>query len=173
MVRSRTWPTRAWAYKMYNPNIYAWFRQLSERLRYVRVVCGDWKRVCGGDWQDKTGSPVGIFFDPPYSDKANCDSGLYAVDCLQVAHEVRDWCKGRADRENYRIVLAGYYEEHEELLEEGWSVHGWSSGGGYANRAGKGRQNKNRHKEALFFSPHCLPLQKRKNRRRTAVIRNR
>ena len=36
----------------YNDNLYRWFRELSERLRYVRVVCGEWDRVCGGDWQD-------------------------------------------------------------------------------------------------------------------------
>ena len=33
----------------YNINIYDWFRRLSERLRNVRVVCGDWTRVCGGN----------------------------------------------------------------------------------------------------------------------------
>jgi len=32
----------------------------------------------------------------------------------------------------YRIVLAGYYEEHESLLDEGWQVHRWSAAGGYA-----------------------------------------
>ena len=33
-------------------DIYEWFNQLSYRLRRVRVVCGDWSRVCGGNWQD-------------------------------------------------------------------------------------------------------------------------
>jgi len=93
----------------YNPNIYAWFRELSERLRYVRVVCGDWSRVCGGDWQDGFGT-VGIFFDPPYGTKANRDPGLYAVDSLEVADEVRAWCLERGNRPSYRIVLAGYYD---------------------------------------------------------------
>src|SRR3990167_2889470 len=46
-----------------NQNIYDWFDRLSARLRHVRVVCGDWSRVCGGDWQDRMGV-VGIFFDP-------------------------------------------------------------------------------------------------------------
>jgi len=139
----------------YNPNIYAWFRQLSERLRYVRVVCGDWKRVCGGNWQTNPGRPCGIFFDPPYSAEAGRNNGLYTVESATVAHDVREWCRTRADDPDYRIVLAGYYEEHESLLAEGWSVHRWSALGGYAH-VGKGKGEANRHRESLFFSPHCI-----------------
>ena len=54
-----------------------------------------------------------------------------------------------------------YYDEHAELEARGWRVHRWSAGGGYAKLAGAGGGNSqgqdNRHKEALFFSPHCLP----------------
>ena len=77
------------------------------------------------------------------------------MDSLDVAHEVRDWCIGRADDPDYRIVLAGYYEEHAELLERGWRAHRWKTGGGYANR-GSGQGKKNRHRETLFISPHCV-----------------
>lgn len=105
--------------KPYNGNVYAWLRRLSERLRYVRVVCGDWSQVCGGNWQDGSWPTVGMFFDPPYSDKAERDARIYAVDSLQVAYEVRQWCVERGRRENYRIVLAGYYDEHAELLDQG------------------------------------------------------
>uniref|UniRef100_A0A6M3KKI6 Putative methyltransferase n=2 Tax=viral metagenome TaxID=1070528 RepID=A0A6M3KKI6_9ZZZZ len=142
----------------YNMNIYRWFRQLSERLRHVRVVCGDWTRVCGGNWQNQAGRPVGMFFDPPYSDVAKRDAGLYAVDSLTVAHDVREWCRGRANHPDYRIVLAGYYEEHESLLAEGWRVHRWSAQGGYS-KIGKGGGAANRHREALFLSPGCLEPQ--------------
>jgi DNA adenine methylase len=143
----------------YNTPIYDWFRQLSERLRNVRVVCGDWSRVCGGNWQDGNWPSVGMFFDPPYSDQAERDPGIYAVDCQQVAHDVRQWCLKRGDRETYRIVLAGYYAEHAELLDHGWTVHRWSTAGGYGNLARNGtvtQGQQNRHKEALFFSPHCV-----------------
>jgi len=145
----------------YNTNIYTWFRALSERLRHVRTICGDWRRVCGGNWQTGPGRPVGIFFDPPYSDVANRDSHCYTVDSQDVAHEVREWCRGRASDPDYRIVLAGYYEEHKSLLEEGWRLHRWSARGGYGRTARSGSVTQgqiNRHKEALFFSPHCLPL---------------
>jgi site-specific DNA-adenine methylase len=139
----------------YTPGLYDWFRQLSERLRRVRVVCGDWSRVCGGDWQDDRGT-CGIFFDPTYGTKARRKANIYAEDSLTVADDVREWCRKRADRKSYRIVLAGYYEEHTSLLDEGWTVYRWSAHGGYANK-GKGATpgKANRHREALFFSPHC------------------
>jgi len=141
----------------YRPEIYGWMRALSERLRGVRVVCGDWSRICGGNWQSKCGV-AGVFFDPPYSDLAQRAPGLYSTDSLQVAHDVRAWCIDRGASERYRIVLAGYYEEHAELLDRGWRVHRWSATGGYARLAkdqdSPGRAN--RHREALFFSPHCL-----------------
>jgi site-specific DNA-adenine methylase len=140
----------------YTPSIYGWFRQLSERLRRVRVVCGDWSRVCGGDWQDDRGT-CGMFFDPPYNpETTNRDPKIYTEESATVADDVREWCRTRGALKTYRIVLAGYYEEHSCLLDEGWTVHRWSARGGFANRGkGKTRGEENRHKEALFFSPHC------------------
>jgi site-specific DNA-adenine methylase len=142
----------------YTPGLYQWFRQLSDRLRRVRVVCGDWQRVCGGDWQDDRGT-CGMFFDPPYSDEAGRDPEIYHEESGTVAHDVREWCRARGDRKTYRIVLAGYYEEHESLQDDGWTVHRWSAHGGFANKAKdktKCKGEENRHKEALFFSPHCF-----------------
>ena len=136
----------------YNTNIYAWFRQLSERLRRVRVVCGDWSRVCGGDWQDKMGT-VGIFFDPPYgSEKRNAD--LYHRESLTVAADVRQWAIERGTRESYRIIIAGYLDEHQDLENEGWRRCQWSAQSGYSS-IGK-NENDNRHQECLWFSPHCI-----------------
>lgn len=140
----------------YTPGLYSWFRELSERLRRVRVVCGDWNRVCGGDWQDDRGT-CGIFFDPPYNpEKCNRDPKIYTEESANVADEVREWCRKRGALKTYRIVLAGYYDEHASLVDDGWTVHRWSAHGGFANRGkGKTRGEVNRHKEALFFSPHC------------------
>lgn len=136
-----------------NANIYQWFRELSARLRNVRSVCGDWKRVCGGNWQDGIGT-VGMFFDPPYG-VTDRDTDIYHHDSTDVAGEVREWCLARGEGKLYRIVLAGYYEEHESLLDHGWTVERWKANGGYGNRSdGQGKKNSNR--EALFFSPHCV-----------------
>lgn len=144
----------------YNSNIYVWFRRLSERMRYVRVVCGDWTRICGGNWQDFLGI-VGIFFDPPYG-VSDRDEGLYYHDDKEVSAAVRRWCLERGDKPTYRIVLAGYWEEHQELLEHGWTAKRWKTGGGYGKTARLNKREnqgiKNRMRETLFFSPHCLGL---------------
>ncbi len=137
----------------YNVNLYKWFRQLSERLRYVRVVCGDWSRVCGGNWQDNRGD-VGLYFDPPYSTAANRQAGIYSTDSLTVADDIRAWCLERGDRPTYRIVLSGYYEEHESLLSAGWTVRRWKAAKGYSRNGSQAAKNTER--EALFISPHCL-----------------
>ncbi len=138
----------------YNVNLYVWFRELSERLRYVRVVCGDWTRVCGGDWQDSEGT-AGIFFDPPYGVEDRVD-GLYHRDNKSVAAAVRQWCLERGNRPTYRIVLAGY-DEHDELAMAGWRQMGWRANGGYANYGQ--RRKINRFRETLWFSPHCVEQQ--------------
>lgn len=142
----------------YTPELYTWFRQLSERLRRVRIVCGDWSQVCGGDWQDGRGN-CGMAFDPPYGEKAQRCKDIYHQDSFSIADEVRNWCLERGERKTYRIVLCGYYEEHESLLNEGWTVKRWKAHGGFANKAKdktKCRGETNRHREAIFFSPHCL-----------------
>ncbi len=142
----------------YNTNLYTWFRELSERLRYVKVVCGDWTRVCGGNWQNSM-SPVGIFFDPPYGVETR-DTSLYHHDSIDVAQEVRQWCIERGKLADYRIVLAGY-DEHEELLQHGWTQYNYSVRGGYSSGAKKTMQGKeNRHRECLYMSPYCVGKEK-------------
>jgi DNA adenine methylase len=144
-----------WVQEPYNENIYKWFRQLSERLRYVRIVCGDWTRVCGGNWQDNMGT-VGVFFDPPYgvTDRDN----VYNTDDYTVARRVREWAIERGKKESYRIVIAGYDLEGEELLKEGWMEYKWETRGGYGNFANG--DNSNRKRERLWFSPHCISNQR-------------
>lgn len=139
----------------YNTNIYAWFRALSERLRHVRVVCGDYTQVLGGSWQHRVSRPVGIFFDPPYAvdDRADC----YAHESRDVAHHVREWAIERGESPDYRIIIAGY-DEHTELIEHGWTCHRYSAKGGMANQGGASRGKINRHRECLYFSPHCLQI---------------
>ena len=139
----------------YNENIYKWNRDLSERLRFVRVVCGDWSRVCGGNWQNNMGT-VGIFFDPPYAVEDRYKD-IYHHDSITVGKDVEKWCFDRGVLKDYRIVVAGYDDEYETLLASGWSSVRWSANGGYGG-TGKGETvgKTNRHRETLFFSPHCI-----------------
>ena len=135
----------------YNLAIYDWFRLLSERLRYVKVVCGDWNRVCGGNWQNGNGV-VGIFFDPPYAVEQR--DKVYHHDSYDVALEVEKWCLVRGGLPDYRIVCAGYEGEYPSLENAGWSKVEWSAVGGYANLGSA--ENENRHAERLWMSPNCV-----------------
>jgi len=92
----------------YKLSIYEWFRELSERLRYVRVVCGDWSQVCGGNWQNKIGT-CGIFFDPPYSAEAGRLKKIYACESTTVAHDVRKWAIERGSKNDYKTFIKYLY----------------------------------------------------------------
>jgi hypothetical protein len=136
-----------------------WLREylggFAARLRNVRVCCGDWSRVCGPSVTFRHG-PTGVFLDPPYADSADRTEGLYATDCEQVAHAVREWAIEQGSNKLMRIVLAGYEGEH--VMPDDWRVAEWEATGGYALIADDddeavGRANKKR--ERLWFSPHC------------------
>jgi site-specific DNA-adenine methylase len=132
--------------------VYDWLRYLSARLRRVKIVCGDWTRVCGGTWQ-AANSPVGMFFDPPYATEGR-DKAIYHKESLTVAKDIEKWALVRGTDKRYRIVVAGYDDEHASLIEAGWRVHAWSAQGGYGG--GDTRGDVNRHRERLYISPHCL-----------------
>jgi hypothetical protein len=74
---------------------------------------------------------------------------------MTVGKEVEKWVLERGKNPNYRIVVAGYEDEYQSLIDSGWCVQEWSAGGGYGN-AGNGKGKENRHRERLFISPHCL-----------------
>ena len=132
-----------------------WFQRLRDRLRTVRVCCGDWRRVCDSHSVTTRLGLTGIFFDPPYSAEADRCNTLYGVESKTVAHDVRAYCLERGSDPMMRIVLAGYADEgHEELEANGWAVVAWKATGGYGNRSEKGQANAGR--ERLWFSPHCI-----------------
>ncbi len=131
-----------------------WFLALADRLRLVRVCCGDWKRVCNSESVTTRLGICGIFLDPPYGVKAERDNRLYGTDSLTVADDVRAWCIENQANPKMRICLAGYEDEHLELSEKhGWTMVAWESKG-YGSRTEKGKENQK--KERLWFSPHCL-----------------
>lgn len=144
-----------------------WFRHLAQRLRWVRIVNGDWSRVCtGGAIQTlpvrMSDGVAGIFLDPPYADTAGRDGKLYAVDSLNVAHDVRKWALANGANPKYRIVLACFESEHEhDVMEKaGWTMKEWFKPG--YMKGGMGNLKKDgthqQHRERLWLSPHCLRL---------------
>jgi len=122
---------------------------LADRLRWVRVCCGDWSRVCGPSPTFKNGLTA-VFLDPPYS-HAERNSELYATE-MTCADSVRDWALANGDNPLMRIALCGYDGEHDL---PGWTRHRWKARGGYGSQGnGSGRANSAR--ETVWFSPHCV-----------------
>lgn len=124
---------------------------LAKRLRYVRVCCGDWSRICGPTPTTGFGLTA-VFLDPPYTDKANRDSNIYALDSESVGHDVFAWCLKNGDNPLFRIALCGYEGEYEL---PGWRCHTWKASGGYENQS-QCETSGNCKKERIWFSPHCL-----------------
>lgn len=118
--------------------IYPWFRTLSERLRDVRVCCGDWSRVVSPSILEPASpsGPAAVFLDPPYAGSA----GTYGVG--EVAHDVLEWARENGSK--YRIALCCY----GELDLVGWEFSRWAS---------KGRGQK-RTEERIYYSPACVSV---------------
>ena len=129
-----------------------WMEALAARLRYVRVECGDWERICGPSVTTKLGL-TGVFLDPPYADEANRTADLYAKDSGDVAHRVREWALANGDNPLMRIALCGY--EGEYTMPESWECAAWKACGGYGSQ-GEGRGRDNAVRERIWFSPACL-----------------
>lgn len=131
-----------------------WFRMLQDRLRRVRVCCGDWTRVLGDSVTGLTRSrnsgmnPCGIFLDPPYSGEHRDE--LYTEDSLDISKDVANWARKHGGDPDVRIALCGYEGEH---VMPGWTCIEWKALRGYGND-----ENENRHRERIWLSPHCLPL---------------
>lgn len=135
--------------------VYDQMAALGERLRSVRVCCGDWSRVCGPSVTFLHGL-TGVFLDPPYTHD-NRDI-VYNYDCGDVAKDVTVWALENGARKDMRIVVAGYEGEHGALTDAGWRVHRWKAHGGLGSQ-GQGQGRENKHRERLWFSPHCIPPQ--------------
>lgn len=139
-----------------------WFGRLQDRLRPVRVCCGDWSRVCSSHSVTTRIGLTGVFLDPPYlgeiEEVRSRDSQLYAVDSATIAHDVREWCLEYGHDPQFRIALCGLEGEHNVLESHGWEVVAWKAHGGYGARR---ESNDNADRERIWFSPHCVTTQER------------
>ena len=139
-------------------SIYEYFQILSARLRRVRVCCGDWLRVLGPTPTEHSGLTA-IILDPPYSAEAERHNDIYPEEDLEVAHPVREWAIANGDNPKLRIALFGYEAEHAHLMPGDWEMLAWKTRGGLASRS-NGQGVKNKLKERVWFSPHCLKVEK-------------
>lgn len=140
-----------------NGPITEWMQALGNRLRRVRVCCGDWKRILGPSPTWKIGLTA-VFLDPPYAGEGR--DVVYSNDSATVGQEVSEWCRQNGDNPLLRIALCGYEGEHDL---PGWEQVEWRAVGGYGNQGKqevkRGRDNAKR--ERIWFSPACLKGQQR------------
>lgn len=130
--------------------ILGWFADLHQRLRDVRVTCGDWARVVRDSVTTRHGV-TGLFLDPPYT-KGAMDYAAGGVGGA-LADEVRAWCLANGADVQLRIVLCGHAGEHDALLAHGWSARSWHARKGYAlTEEAMG----NTASETIWCSPHCV-----------------
>ena len=175
-----------------------WFGRLRDRLRLVRVCCGDWERVCGSLSTTTRLGLTGVFFDPPYAHNVDRmqgwvrhlqgigpepavatvstsrSDGLYSSDADDTDHlvaRVHCYCRARGDDPKIRMAVCGYAGEHDSLERLGWSCVEWKTQGGYANR-GKDAETKNvnRDRERIWFSPSCVAVDRLMQRELTLEV---
>jgi DNA adenine methylase len=127
--------------------LFDYMRALQERLRRVRVCCGDWSRVLGPAVTTCIGV-TGVFLDPPYS---HAERTIVYGEDHDVSADVRAWAIDNGDN-----PLAA----HRALRLRGrardagiWACVPWKAHGGYG-RATRGKANAER--ERIWFSPACL-----------------
>lgn len=131
-------------------NIAAWMQMLATRLRFTKVVCGDWRRVVTKACTYGIGQTA-ILLDPPYDPKAGLDTVYGDCHSTTISAEVREWAIASGNNPLMRIALCGYEGEHK--MPDDWECVAWKANGGYAAAAG---HNENSHRERIWFSPHCL-----------------
>ena len=133
--------------------LYRWMQALADRLRWVRICCGDFERVLGPSVTTKIGTTA-VLLDPPYKPGAGRDPSIYAEEDLTAADRAREWALKHGDDPNMRIALCGYEGEHE--MPSSWQCVRWKAAGGYAASAGN---TENASRERIWFSPHCNPVE--------------
>jgi hypothetical protein len=135
-----------------------WLQTLSERLRRIRVLCGEWNRILTPACTHKLGGGTltGVLLDPPYdlrivrsrengSDGAAPTDKLYNIHDNDISAKVRAWALKNADNSSLRIALCGAEGEHE--MPSTWRPEFWRAPRGYS---------KTSRREVVWFSPHCL-----------------
>lgn len=131
-------------------NTQAVLRRAQTAISGARILCGDWKRVLSpaqtiGSHNHPT--LTGILLDPPYLTGEMSYAGGGAI-----AEEVGAWARENGENTLLRIALCGHEGDYDI---PGWSIFRWKARGGYGNAGGDDAED-NRHRETIWFSPHCL-----------------
>ena len=129
-----------------------YMRALAARLARVRITCGDWRRVLKPSVIRATASnsTIGVLLDPPYSTSGDLYATTNTGQHQDISAQVREWATDNGT--NYRIVLCGFDDEHDELLGHGWRKEIGRAGGG----AGYNTDGRAGRRERLWLSPTCV-----------------
>ena len=129
-----------------------WMQALHQRMKDVRVACGDWARVVSDSVSTRHGLSA-LFLDPPYTKGAmDYSAGGVGTD---LPMQVQAWCAANGQDKDLRIVLCGHKGEHDALLQHGWHLRTWKARKGYALTDEAVQNSKD---ETLWCSPHCVPV---------------
>jgi DNA adenine methylase len=130
--------------------ILLYFCELADRLRNVRIACGDWSRVLGPSVTFRHGTTA-ILLDPPYGEGAMEYSA--GGNSTNIAQDVAAWAIENGSNAELRIAYCGY--EGAVSFPASWECHAWKNRGGYGSQGdGEGRDNARR--ERIWFSPACI-----------------
>jgi len=127
-------------------SVYDWFAALSERLRGVRIVNGDWSQILGSGAVQcvlncyPKSAHAGIVLDPPYDGYED----TYGSDG-KPARDSYEWALANGDDPRLRIAYCAY--DGQFTFPDGWECVYWKAKGGY---------QADTTRERIWFSPHCL-----------------
>lgn len=139
-----------------NLDIFKYFQDLSDRLRTVRLSCGDWSKITTPAITYKNVSMpkdgwTAVFLDPPYNQENR--NKVYNHD-ENVFKDVEKWCLENENVNNLRIAVCGYEGDYNL---PSWDKYFWKNQGGMSNISPEKTQGKiNAKKETIWFSPQCL-----------------
>lgn len=133
-----------------NYNISDMFQKLSERLRRVRVLSGDWEKCCLPSITHKNTAlskdgVTFVFLDPPYNVKNR--TKVYNID-NNIFKDVESWCLQNESIANLKIAICGYEGDYKL---DNWNQLNWKSNGGYSS-LGDNQGKENSKKETIWFN---------------------
>ena len=147
--------------KEYEESLLKQLTLIQNRLRRVRITCGDWSRLQGAAIDAGLKKITGIFLDPPY-DLDLRRSDLYGISDrtksqIPIHEATRNWAINIGEEKNRRVAYCSYStpEEDNLFLENDWKSFRWSAQGGYGLQSDNLAKD-NKDKEIIWFSPHCL-----------------
>lgn len=124
-------------------------RLLSERLRSVKIFCGDWSDCLTKSYtyQDSTAPrTTAVFLDPPYVSEDYYEENYEHSN--EVFWDVVEWCEEHEEEDFFRIALCGYTGHGVSDRLSDWERWVWDRQCGYA----EGQRDR---QECVWFSPTC------------------